>query len=101
MLKRIEIDDDPNQFEHFQTREKAKHTLIKLQSLKNKISELRLQCEELKKLRSEYQEKYQEKEMICDECGERIDPGEEVEVKNSKGIERRHYHKECFKAMWM
>ena len=76
-------------------KEKAEAALAKLQSLKNQISELRMQCEALKKRQSERQ-----KDMTCSECGKLIELGQEVVLKGSFGELASYYHKDCFKAIW-
>lgn len=76
-------------------KEKVEASLAKLQSLKNQISELRLQCEALKKSQSKRQEK-----LRCNECGRQIEQGQEVVLKGSFGKIDDYYHKDCFKAIW-
>jgi uncharacterized protein with PIN domain len=76
-------------------KEKVEATLIRLQSLKHKVSELRLQLEALRKLQSEKQEKV----LLCNYCGKAIRKGEEITIKGSFGEIRRSYHKGCFKAI--
>jgi RNase P subunit RPR2 len=65
--------------------------------LKGKVSELRIQCEELKKLHLENEKKA----LVCSECGKPIAHGQEVTVRDSAGTERSYYHKECFQALWL
>ncbi|MBT0159853.1 hypothetical protein G4O51_07695 [Candidatus Bathyarchaeota archaeon A05DMB-2] len=77
-------------------KERIEAALVMLQSLKNKVSELRLQCETLKKLQSEKQ-----KDLVCGTCGKRIEAGQEVTLKDSFGNVRGYYHKDCFKAIWL
>jgi uncharacterized protein with PIN domain len=77
-------------------KEKAEATLAKLQSLKNQISELRMQCEALKKRQSETQ-----RDFTCSECGKLIEPGQEVVLKGSLGKLESYYHRDCFKAIWL
>jgi len=79
------------------SREKIEVTLIKLQTLKSEISELRLLCENLKKSYSENENKA----LLCKECGGPMEQGEEVVVKNFTGTEKSYYHKECFQAFWL
>ena len=97
MFKRTEISELMNQDGQLRFREKLEIVLHKLQMLKDNISELRCECEELKKLCSEDQEK----KLLCGECGNIIEQGQEVAVRDSYGIERSHYHKECLRALWL
>jgi prefoldin subunit 5 len=84
--------------EQLTVKEKIEDLVAKLQMLKSKVSELRLQCENIKKL---YSSEGGCDALLCDECGKTIERGQEVIVKDSSGMERRHYHKECFKALWL
>ncbi len=77
-------------------KEKVEAVLARLQSLKSQVSELRLQCEALKKLQSEKQ-----KDLICNECGKLIEQGQEVVLKGSLGQVKGYYHRDCFKAIWL
>jgi hypothetical protein len=77
-------------------KEKAESALAKLQSLKNQILELRMQCEALKKRRSEEQ-----RVLTCGECGNLIEPGQEVVLRGSFGKLESYYHRDCFKAIWL
>ena len=76
-------------------KEKAEAALDRLRSLKSQISELRLQCEALKKLQSEKQEG-----LKCKECGKLIEQDQEVTLKDSSGKVKSYYHKNCFKEIW-
>lgn len=38
--------------------------------------------------------------MLCDACGEAIELGDEVEARNF-GEKALHYHKECFRKLWL
>lgn len=78
----------------FERKEKVDAVLIRLKSLKWRISELRAQCEDFKK-GSENQEGF-----ACNECGKLIEQGDEITLKNSLGDVTSRYHKECFKAIW-
>jgi hypothetical protein len=83
--------------EAFQRKERAMTALARLQSLKSKVTELRLQCEALQKLQLEKPKKI----LVCHQCGKLIKNGKEVAVKDSLGKVRSHYHKDCFKAIWL
>jgi FMN phosphatase YigB (HAD superfamily) len=76
-------------------KEKIEATLARLQSLKLKVSELRLQIEALRDLQSEKQEKA----LLCNHCGKAIRKGKEITIKGSLGEIKRSYHKGCFKAI--
>lgn len=97
MFKKAEVNEQSCQYEQFKAREELEVTLRKLQTLRSRISELRNQCEELKKLSSEDKGNA----LLCSECGEAIEPGQEIVVKDSEGTQRRNYHKECFKLLWV
>jgi uncharacterized membrane protein len=96
MFKKAEFCEDINLNVQLGAKERIEATLQKLQALKSRISGLRAQCEELQRLRVEDRRSAYR----CDECGRAIEPGEEVEAKNF-GDEARHYHKECFRKLWL
>jgi len=96
MFKKTEFCEDINLNLQLGAKERIEATLQKLQVLRSRISELRAQCEELQRLRAEDQSSA----LRCDECGRAIEPGEEIEAKNF-GDETRHYHKECFRKLWL
>jgi len=93
MFKKKATSNQIDQGEQANTREKIEITLHKLQALKDKISELRCQCEELRELGLE------SKVSLCSECGNAIEPDQEVVVKDSTGMERRYYHMKCFQTL--
>ena len=97
MLKKTEFCGEINVNSQIDIRERMEATLQKLQVLKSRISELRAHCEELQRLRIEDEGS---SILRCDECDCPIEPGQEVEAKNF-GAEARHYHKECFRKLWM
>jgi hypothetical protein len=97
MFKKGEVNEQSCQYEQLKTRDEVEVTLRKLQILRNRISELRSQCEELRKLRSEDKGNA----LLCSECGKAIEPGQEIVVKDSEGTQRRNYHKECFRLLWV
>jgi hypothetical protein len=74
-------------------KEKVEAALIRLKSLKWRISELRAQCEAFK-TGSEKQAGF-----VCSGCGKLIKQGEEVTLKDSLGNMKSRYHKECFEAI--
>ena len=66
------------------------NTMNRLNSLKFKVTELRIKCEKLKKLQNEKQ---------CKKCRKTISEGEEITFKDpSRNIEN-YYHKNCFKSL--
>lgn len=97
MFKKGEANAESCQHEQFNAKEEVEVTLHKLQILKSRISELRAQCEELKKISSETKRNA----LLCSQCGEAIEPGQEIVVKGSGEVEKRQYHKECFKLLWV
>jgi hypothetical protein len=96
MFKRAEMNGQNCQNEQVKAREEMDNTLRKLQVLRGKISELRAQCEELRKLGS----KTESNGLLCSQCGESIEPGQEIVVKSPNETEKKYYHKECFKSLW-
>jgi uncharacterized protein with PIN domain len=74
-------------------KEKVEAALVRLQSLKRQVSELRLQLEAVRELQLEKQEKA----FLCNHCGKAIRKGEEIMIKGSLGEIKRSYHKSCFK----
>jgi hypothetical protein len=76
-------------------KEKVEAALAMLKALKCQVSELRAQCEALKKLGSEKQEG-----LKCIECGKLIEQGMEVTLKDSLGKVKGCYHRDCFKEIW-
>lgn len=76
-------------------KEKVEAALVRLQSLKHKVAELRLQLKALRELQSEKQEKA----LLCNYCGKAIRKGKENTIKGSLGEIKRFYHKGCFKAI--
>jgi uncharacterized membrane protein len=104
MFRRTETDEQLSQYEPPRVREEVEATLRKLQILKSRISELRDQCEELRKLSLHVHTPSPEiidTTLRCTECGRAIEPGEEIVIKDSDGREARRYHKECFKLFWV
>ena len=89
-----------NEFRHpisvDERKEKAEAALARLISLKCQVSELRVHCEELQKLRSKKQ-----RALKCNECGKLIKQGQEVKFKDSLGEVKSRYHKDCFRKIWL
>jgi hypothetical protein len=97
MFKKGEVDAQSCQHEQPKVKEEVEATLHRLQILKSRISELRTHCEELRRMTSETKKNA----LLCSECGEAIEPGQEIVVKGSDETEKRQYHKECFKLLWV
>ncbi len=92
----MQVNDIRHRVSGVERKEKVEAVLARLQSLKSQVSELRVQCEALKKLQSEKQ-----KDLICNECSKLIEQGQEVVLKGSLGQVKRYYHRDCFKAIWL
>jgi hypothetical protein len=75
-------------------KEKIKTTLIRLNALKLKVTELRIRCEKLKKLKKE---KLDEKR--CSRCKKKIMHDKEVVFKDPVGKNKHYYHNHCFEAL--
>jgi hypothetical protein len=76
-------------------KERVQAALARLQSLRCKVTELRVQCEALRKLHSEKQMKA----LVCHECGKPIREGKEIVIKNAFGAVKSCYHEDCFKRI--
>ncbi|MEM3666938.1 MAG: hypothetical protein QW222_07660 [Candidatus Bathyarchaeia archaeon] len=98
MTEKTEVFEIKRPYEQLTAKEKIEELVAKLQILKDKVSELRLQCEDIKKL---YSSESDGNALLCDECGKTIEQGQEVTVRDSSGKEKKRYHKECFKALWL
>jgi ATP-dependent 26S proteasome regulatory subunit len=94
MFKKTAV-EQISQDEQVKAREKIEIMRHKLQTLKNKSSELRQKCEELRNTLSEDEGKV----LICSKCGDAIESGQEVMIKDSTGTKKRYYHKECFQDL--
>jgi hypothetical protein len=102
MFRRAEMDERNNQSAKVKAREEMDITLQKLQVLRGKISELRTQCEELRNLSLKADSlRAKSSGLLCSQCGESIEPGQEIIVKSSDETEKKHYHKECFRLLWV
>lgn len=100
MLKNLEIGEHTDQDEETDIREKIEITLRRLQELKGRVAELKRRCEELQQMESDRMEENMENTLRCDKCGGPLDPEQQVAVKDSEGVERSHYHKECFQTLF-
>lgn len=93
ILEDIRMSDDLPKNQQSEAIENAVTVLQKLQALKSKVAELRVQCEELRKQRFEEHGI----EPLCSKCGGYVESGQEVAIKGSNGTVRAYYHQECFK----
>jgi hypothetical protein len=105
MFRKTENNEQLFRYEQPKVSEEVQITLRKLQMLKSKISELREQCEELKKLSSHTHVQRSEARdtsmQQCSKCGRAIELGQEIVVKDPDGMETGRYHRECFKLFWV
>ena len=76
-------------------KERVELALARLKSYRRKISELRAQCETLKKTRSE-----QKEDLLCRQCGKPIDKDQKVTLRDSNGKVKGGCHKDCFEEIW-
>jgi len=111
MFKKAEMNGLDSRGEQLRASEEVNITLRKLQALREKISDLRAQCEELRRLSLKTDNLKAdnlkadsfgaENDLVyCSQCGESISPGQEIVVKSSDKAEKKRYHKECFKLLW-
>ena len=76
-------------------KERVELVLARLKSYRCKVSELRAQCETLKKMRSE-----QKEDLLCRQCGKPIDKDQKVTLRDSDGNVKGVCHKDCFEEIW-
>jgi hypothetical protein len=95
MLKKKKFCEEIISNQQVEAKKRIEATLQKLQALKSRTSELRVHYEELQKTYAEDQSS-----LRCNECGCAIEPGQEVEAKNFSE-KTHHYHKECFRKLWL
>lgn len=112
MFKRAEMNEHGRHNDDVKARENMDVTLRKLQVLRGKISDLRVQCEELRRLSLKADSLKADSlkadnlgpysgGFLCSQCGESIEPDQEIVVKSLDGTEKKHYHKDCFKLLWV
>ena len=77
--------------------EEAETILRRLKILKSRISELRRQCEELRTVHIDNKKN----PVLCSECGKAVEPGQEIIYKEPQGTDKKCYHKDCFKQLWI
>jgi len=101
MLKKLEIGELSHEDEESDIREKIEVTLRRLQELKERVAELKRKCEELRLMESQRTEQYDvDNRLRCDKCGRAVDAAQQVAVKDSEGVARKHYHKKCFQTLF-
>jgi TolA-binding protein len=101
MMKKVEIGERTDEDEETDIREKIEITMRRLQELKGRVAELKRRCEELRQMESQHMEQENMENVLrCDKCGRALDPEQQVAVKDSDGVERSHYHKECFQTLF-
>ena len=103
MLKKPEIGERSHEDEDEESdiRQKVELTLRRLQELKERVAELKRRCEELRLMESQCaKQEDMENTLQCDKCGRPVDAAQQVAVKDSEGVERKHYHKECFQTLF-
>jgi hypothetical protein len=101
MLRKPETGEHSDQDEQSDVREKIEVTLLRLQELKERVAELKRRCEEFRRIESIRTEREDVQSTLrCDRCGRALDPDQQVSVKDSNGVERRHYHKRCFQTLF-
>jgi predicted RNase H-like nuclease (RuvC/YqgF family) len=101
MLKKMEIGEHSHEDEENDVRQKIETTLRRLQELKERVAELKRRCEELRQMESlRTEQEGMENTLRCDNCGSALDASQQVAVKDSEGVVRKHYHKECFQTLF-
>jgi len=75
-------------------KETVQELLHRTEALKERVSNLRLQCEELRTIMNEKPEEA----TLCSECGQQIERNEGVMFKGP--TEKRTFCKKCFAEMW-
>ncbi len=100
MLEKMDIAGHKRPEAQFEMKEKIESTLYRLEELKQKVTELKHTCEELRNIESERIELAAKNVSRCDKCRHSIDLEEQVLVRDNNGNERRHYHRKCFQALF-
>jgi len=95
-VTKMEVNETPYEIFLAENKDKAKATLDRLKSLRNRVAEIRLQVESLRKLQAENHEKA----AVCFECGKEIEQGQEVTIKDQTGNPTSFFHRDCFKIIW-
>ncbi len=100
MLEKMDIAGHTRPEAQYEMKEKIESTLYRLEELKQKVTELKHTCEELRRIESERIVLAAKNVSRCDRCSHSIDLEEQVVVRDNNGNERRHYHKKCFQALF-
>jgi len=95
-VTKMEAKEIPYEINLAENKDRAEAALIRLISLRNRVSEIRVQVESLRELQAENHEKT----AVCSECGKEIEQQQEVTIKDSTGNPTSFYHRDCFKAIW-
>jgi hypothetical protein len=80
-----------------ESKETIESAMVRLRLLKQQVSELRFQCEGLR--RQQFAE--QSFESVCAECGKQVNKDQEITLKDSFGKIMGYCHKNCFKTIWL
>ena len=94
--QKMEIGEIHRDIDLPERRERFEAALIRLKSMKDRVAELRVQCESLRKFRAGKTAE----SVLCAECGREVPQGQEVIVKGPSGEPHSSYHRDCFKAIW-
>lgn len=95
-VTKMEVNQTPYEISIAENKNRAEATLARLKSLRNRVAEIRVQVESLRKLQTENHKKT----TVCFECGKEIEKDKEITIKDSAGNPTSYYHKDCFKAIW-
>jgi len=99
MLERMETGEHVNQEDQDDLKERVEATLYKLRELRERVAELKRKCEEFREMEAQRFEN-PKNTLKCDKCRHKLNPDDEVVVKDANGEERSHYHKECFQELF-
>ena len=95
-VTKMEVNETPYEIILAENKDRAEATLAILKSLRNRVAEIRMHVESLRKLQAENHEKA----AVCFECGREIEQGQEVTIKDETGNPTGFYHRDCFKTIW-
>ena len=99
MLERMETGEHVNQEDQDDLKERVEATLYKLRELRERVAELKRKCEEFREMEVQRFENLKNT-LRCDKCKHKLDPEDEVIIKDANGEERSHYHRECFQELF-
>lgn len=105
-LKKMEIGGHVNENDS-DIGQKMEAAIHRLRELKREVVELRRRCEELRQTQWKVEPQLVKDESEhcdnvrrCDKCRHVLDPDQEVVIKDSNGVERIHYDRECFQKLF-